>query len=200
MHTPFAPPMPRLIRRRTGSYRLVLLVAVIACLAVVAAGCGGTTGSGVAHLGTSTAATNTGTAAVSGSPSPEAYAKCMRAHGVPTFPDPNSKGQVHSDIASLDSPQFRNAQHVCRSLLPSGQALNTQRGALTPEQQAQFLKYARCMRTHGVPNFPDPTSNGLSLSDIDPNSPRFQAAQKVCRSLLPNRGHGNFQSAGGHTP
>jgi hypothetical protein len=200
MHTPYAPPVPRFIRRRAGSHRLVLPVAMIACLAMAAAGCGGgSEASSVAHLGTSTAPTNTG-AAVSGSPSPEAYAKCMRAHGVPTFPDPNSKGTVHSDIASLDSPRFRDAQHVCRSLLPSGQALNTQRGSLTPEQQAQFLKYARCMRTHGVPSFPDPTSSGLSLSDIDPNSPRFQAAQKACRSLLPNRGHVNFQSAGGHTP
>jgi hypothetical protein len=53
------------------------------------------------------------------------------------------------------------------------------------------------MRAHGLPSFPDPTRSGLTLSGIDPNSPRFQAAQKVCRSLLPNRGKGNFKSVGG---
>jgi hypothetical protein len=201
MHTPYAPPVPRFIRRRAGRYRRVLLVALIACLAVVAAGCGGTTGSGVAHLETSTAPTNTGTAAVSGSRSPVAYARCMRSHGVPTFPDPNSKGQVSSSsIPNLNSPQYRKAQEVCRALLPqgyTGQGGSPTGGSLTPQQQAQFLQYARCMRTHGLPNFPDPTSSGLTLSDIDPNSPRFQVAQKVCHSSLPNRGKGKFQSVGG---
>jgi hypothetical protein len=126
----------------------------------------------------------------------------MRSHGVPTFPDPNSKGQLSSSsIANLNSPQYRKAQDVCRSLLPQGYTMRGapagQGGFLTPQQQTQFLEYARCMRAHGVSNFADPTRSGLSLSGVDPNSPRFQAAQKVCRSLLPNRGRGNFQSAGG---
>jgi hypothetical protein len=201
VHTPFAPQVPRFIRRRAGRYRVVLLVAMIACLGMFAAGCGGTTGSGVAHLETSTAATNTETAAVSGSRSPVAYARCMRSHGVPTFPDPDSQGHLSSSsIPNLNSPQYRKAQEACRSLLPqgyTGQGGSPTGGSLTPQQQAQFLKYARCMRAHGLPNFPDPTSSGLTLSGIDPNAPRFQAAQKVCRSLLPNRGKGNFQSVGG---
>jgi hypothetical protein len=60
--------------------------------------------------------------------------------------------------------------------------------------QAQLLKYARCMRAHGLSNFPDPTSSGLSLSGVDPNSRQFQAALKVCCSLLPDRGQGSVQS------
>ena len=53
------------------------------------------------------------------------------------------------------------------------------------------LAYSACMRSHGVPNFPDPTSNGggqvqiQAGSGIDPNSPAFQAAQRSCQSLLP---------------
>jgi hypothetical protein len=125
----------------------------------------------------------------------------MRSHGVPTFPDPNSTGQVSpSSIANLNSSQYRKAQQVCRSLLPQGYTMRGapagQGGSLTPQQQAQFLKYARCMRAHGMSNFPDPTSKGLSLSGIDPNSPRFQRSQQVCRSLRPNRGKGNFQNTG----
>jgi hypothetical protein len=129
----------------------------------------------------------------------------MRSHGVPTFPDPNSQGHVSSSNLNLNSPQFRKAQEVCRSLLPEGYAGrggSPTGGSLTPQQQAQFLEYARCMRGHGLPTFPDPTRSGLTLSGIDPNSPRFQAAQNVCRSLLPNRGKGNFRSAsaGGRKP
>jgi hypothetical protein len=36
----------------------------------------------------------------------------------------------------------------------------------------------------------------LSLSGVDPNSPQFRAAQKACRSQLPNRGQGKVQTTG----
>lgn len=53
-------------------------------------------------------------------------------------------------------------------------------------------KFSQCMRSHGVPNFPDPSSNGaLSIgpsSGIDPSSPKFQHAQQTCQRLLPNGG------------
>jgi len=46
------------------------------------------------------------------------------------------------------------------------------------------------MRRHGVPNFPDPDSNGRlvfsSGEGINPNSPQFRAAQRACQSLLPH--------------
>jgi len=132
---------------------------------------------------------------------PQRRRQVHASHGVPRFPDPDSKGHVSSSsIPNLNSPQYRKAQEECRSLLPqgyTGQGGSPTGGSLTPQQQAQFLKYARCMRAHGLSKFPDPTSSGLTLSGVDPNSPRFQAAQKVCRSLLLNRGKGNFQSVGG---
>jgi hypothetical protein len=66
----------------------------------------------------------------------------------------------------------------------------------TRRTMADALKYAGCMRSHGLTDFPDPTvgSNGLpsfSLndspgSDLDPNSPPYQAAQKACKKDLPN--------------
>ncbi|HTX46623.1 MAG TPA: hypothetical protein VMD48_10105 [Solirubrobacteraceae bacterium] len=56
------------------------------------------------------------------------------------------------------------------------------------------IKYSDCMRSHGVPNFPDPSSGGgiqiSSSSGINPASPAFQAAQKSCGSLLPGGGPG----------
>jgi hypothetical protein len=189
VETPTSLPESRLTRRRARGYRALPLAATLSCLALAPAGCGG---------GSGTAPASAGGAAGSGAPGVEAYAKCMRSHGVPTFPDPNSKGQVSpSSIVNLNSPQYRKAQEVCRSLAPRGGQTVGGSGSLTPQQQAQFLRFARCMRAHGVSKFPDPTSSGMSLSGVDPSSPQFQSAQTVCRSVLPNRGRGNFQSTGG---
>jgi hypothetical protein len=58
--------------------------------------------------------------------------------------------------------------------------------AISPQHQAQLLAFARCMRSHGVPSFADPTARGLTLpAGIDANSPSFQAAFQACRRLLP---------------
>ena len=49
------------------------------------------------------------------------------------------------------------------------------------------LAFARCMRAHGVPKFPDPGSPIGPGSGFDPGSPNFQAAVKgPCRSLAPH--------------
>ena len=68
---------------------------------------------------------------------------------------------------------------------------NTGMPALTPAQRADQLAYSQCMQSHGVPNFPDPDSQGRIAitggpnSGIDPNSPAFQNAQKDCSSKQP---------------
>jgi hypothetical protein len=56
--------------------------------------------------------------------------------------------------------------------------------AQNAENLALMLRLAKCMRAHGVPNFPDPTSKGLTFSPssgINPNSPAFLAGQKRCQ-------------------
>jgi hypothetical protein len=84
-----------------------------------------------------------------------------------------------------NDPQLQAAQRDCASLLPAGQQQQTT-GQFTPQQVAQLLKYARCMRSHGILNFPDPTSKGLGgLNGIDMNSPQFQSASRVCQPLMP---------------
>src|SRR6266568_2125133 len=50
-------------------------------------------------------------------------------------------------------------------------------------------KFSACMRTHGVKDFPDPSSGGIRLhassgSDLDPNNPTFQKAQQACRRYM----------------
>jgi hypothetical protein len=63
-------------------------------------------------------------------------------------------------------------------------------GSDPQSQQAALVKYASCMRSHGVTNFPDPSGSGfLNLpSGVDPNSPQFQSANQACQNLLPKGG------------
>jgi hypothetical protein len=117
------------------------------------------------------------------------YAQCMRSHGEPSWPDPNSQGSFVFGNASTpfdpSSPQYQSANKACQKLLPNG------RMGFTPAELQQAmskaLKFSACMRSHGIANFPDPVArNGaviISGSGIDPNSPQLQSARQACRSL-----------------
>jgi hypothetical protein len=119
----------------------------------------------------------------------------MRAHGIADFPDPASNGQINVDFAhggkdgtpassGIDrmSPQYISADRTCRPLLPGGVPTPAQ----AQEALARGLKFAQCMRSHGVPSYPDPTSaNVVHLLGVDPSSPRFLRAQKECEVLVP---------------
>jgi len=117
----------------------------------------------------------------------------MRSHGEPAWPDPTSQGNFITSGIDLASSQYQSANNACKSLLPSGF------GQLSAAQRQRAiaidLKLAKCMRGHGIPNFPDPTQNGSGVSitfppgtGIDPNSPQVRAAQKACRAFQPRIG------------
>lgn len=60
---------------------------------------------------------------------------------------------------------------------------------VTAGNPSRDLEFSRCMRAHGVSNFPDPTANGLQLGPgIDTKSPAFKSAQQACNQILPNNG------------
>jgi hypothetical protein len=86
-----------------------------------------------------------------------------------------------------------------QSLGSSGAGLSTGRGGGNGLHVALRgnLKFSRCMRSHGVANFPDPNGQGQigidSASGIDPGSPTFQSAMQACRKNLPNGGQPNPQ-------
>jgi hypothetical protein len=122
------------------------------------------------------------------------FATCIRAHGVPGFPDPNAQGvfSMSGSAASIpQSAQFQRASKTCRSLLHLHVAPPSP--AAQAKGLAQLLKYSQCMRSHGITNFPDPTTAGGGVSlrvhagpgGVDPSSPIFQHAQKACASLQP---------------
>jgi hypothetical protein len=166
--------------------RLGVFAAVLAGAALLAAACGG--GSHPA-----------GTSATSGqltAPKLNAFAQCMRSHGVADFyfspANPGSPFVMFGYAVPLStdpgSPQFQAGQQACGHVLglPSGPP-----PAVTAAQLRGMLRAAECMRLHGYPGYPDPSEqNGVitvpqAPSSIDMNSPQYQAAFKKCRPLPP---------------
>ncbi|MCU1490765.1 MAG: hypothetical protein JWM85_2170 [Acidimicrobiaceae bacterium] len=174
------------------------MLLALAGLVLLAAGCGsGGASPGVASLGSSTTTTNASVAAAGGSGAANyadavAYAQCIRSHGVPTFPDPDSQGNFRfgpqQHLPARGSPTFVSADKSCQHLLPNnGQPTAAQ----LAQDLARALRYARCMRAHGIAKFADPVERGggvtLSLggTGLKPNSPVMVRAQQACRGLAP---------------
>jgi hypothetical protein len=108
----------------------------------------------------------------------------MRSHDIKNFPDPVNGGFSFSGVGpdSVDpsSPAFKAAKAACIHLVP-GEA---QRLAVTAQDLAAGDKLAACMRSHGFPGFPDPTSqNAFDLpTSINTNLPSYQSAFNACQS------------------
>ena len=131
------------------------------------------------------------------------FAACMRSHGVQNFPDPptgsggglqiaqsqsNNSGPVTKvNGVAVSSPAFQSAMEICNKDLPHGHPSAAQ----TEQAKQQALAFSRCMRAHGVTDFPDPQFVGgpdgntgvrikLTGAGLNPQSPAFQKAQGEC--------------------
>jgi hypothetical protein len=173
-----------MIRRRPGGGRghrsACGAVAIAVLCAGLLAGCGGG-----AHA-------SSPSKVISGA---LAYANCMRSHGAPDFPDPNSRGDFQLRPVRVEnghttpvedlipsSPAFQAAQRACGSFGSAGRQV-------TPAQEKQAfgteLTAAACMRANGVPGYPDPKFIDGSIDlefngKFNPNSPAFERAAKRC--------------------
>ncbi|HTX13230.1 MAG TPA: hypothetical protein VME22_31730 [Solirubrobacteraceae bacterium] len=170
------------------------------------AGCGGgSAGSGGTHVGSATltlSATNSartpaGASKPKADPSLLAFAECMRAHGVPDYPDPRPLGQLPTTrttqpapsggfTANPNSPAYETASTDCRSLADASPVTQAAQGQMIAGQ----LKFAVCMRAHGVPSYPDPSATGEigddgAISGVDPSSPAVQSAERECLEFVP---------------
>ncbi len=194
--------------------RRAAAVVLVGALALLLAGCGSSSPS-VARLGgnhgkPSSSIQSPGSSAVNGGGAPSgagspggpggtytkmigvstasevALAACVRKHGVPSFPDPNAQGVWSNGDGVWQTPQFRKAELTCARLLDIRNALPPS-AAEQAAQAVQLVKYSECMRSHGVPNFPDPSGDNLSVSvsQIDPNSPIVKRASNRCSHLAP---------------
>jgi hypothetical protein len=176
-----------MMRRR----RPVLLSSLVAVAAVslLAAGCGGGRSPGVASVAASTTDATTTTTTQNGL---VAFSACMRSNGMPNFPDPqhfaggNVKLTIHQFSGS--SPHFRAAFGACNHLLPTNGGSGADTAQQTRTQLANELSFARCMRSHGVTRFPDPTAQGglsvemVQAQGIDVHS---QVVLHVVQACLP---------------
>ena len=177
---PKGPTMTNLTRRDRGRGQVVLAcgASVAALLASALAGC--------------SAAGGTSSASATSSSTPDdatmAIVNCYRAHGDPSFPDPvydPGDGRWHFAISPGSAPA--STQQACQHLFPSSDAS-------PPVPQAQFqqlVRYAECIRQHGVPNWPDPDPDGSFPlpSSIHQKDAANRAAGAACQRYLPSSGH-----------
>jgi hypothetical protein len=136
-------------------------------------------------------------------------AKCFRAHGV-NVPDPNSSGAEGGAFRALrnySTSQLNGAAQACRQYFAQAfPRLNLSPAELQQRRQ-QLVKFAECMRSHGV-DIPDPSTTAApfgfgfrrSFGNIDRNSPAFQSALKACASLRPQFGRGGGPGGPGGPP
>jgi hypothetical protein len=135
---------------------------------------------------------------------------CMRSNGVPNLPDPGSSGQVpkaDSQVLGVSSSQLQAARTACQHLYPDdggslGASLRQcEETGNCPQAMVQLVitameNFSRCMRSHGVPNWPDPTVDsegrpGFNLVPIDGtdwNAPDIQNKIYGCKLLMPPGG------------
>jgi hypothetical protein len=167
--------------------RPVAALALVALLGSIGAGCGSsaTSATGAANSTAGRSGTGAGKSAT-GEDKTVKFAACMRASGVPHFPDANAKGEFVFGI-DVSPVVWQRAVNACKALQPPG-TLSAKR---TPKQQTASLRFAQCMREDGVKDFPDPangeplintyripssaTSGGMSI---------LNAAIQKCRSVL----------------
>jgi hypothetical protein len=156
----------------------------LALVALISAGCGSNAPSETGTAG-STGSTG-GSTKLTARDEAVKFAECIRAHGVSDFPDPDAKNQFAYGV-SVSPAVWKQATTACKDLQPPG-TLSSKR---TPKQQSASLRFAQCVRDHGVKDFPDPV-NGEPMIDTykipSSNKPGgmtiLNAATQKCRKVL----------------
>jgi hypothetical protein len=164
-------------------HRHQLLVTATATAALLA-GCGASNSPG------SSASSNSAFHA----PSPQSqqavlkFTTCVRSHGVPNIPDPGTPGWKNA--LGSEAPAVLAAERTCGRLVPGAMpSSQSQTQPHSPAQTAAMLAFAHCLRSHGFPNFPDPTSSGqvthemVAAAGIDLQQPAVLQAGDACVSV-----------------
>lgn len=173
----------RSLRIRRSITRTSTAFVALLSLSLALTACGSPQGDGVANLGSTTTHTGsppTGSSgpsnqgAATSAPKALAFAICMRSHGVTKYPDPGSADDAPSGLPKVSarelgvsSPTFTTATSDCVHLLPSG-VQPTQSTSL--HTLNRLLRFADCMRSHGVSNWPDPIPVS---SEAPPGAPPY---------------------------
>lgn len=134
------------------------------------------------------------------------FAACVRAHGIPDYPDPSAasgggsvspppgKVAVEGHILTESSQAVGSAEVKCQKYSPDTQFGLQYSSAQMAHVRAGMLAMSKCMRAHGI-NYPDvtvatgPGGHGFELGypkgvRLDYKSPAFNSANKTCSRLL----------------
>jgi hypothetical protein len=155
-------------------------LAAAAAASLLLAGCGGSRSPGTSGVAR---------------PSPRvtaalALARCLRSHGLPGWPDPDSTGGFDKaklrQLGVSGSRVRRLEDGPCNIEIPSAGGSQP----ITAADRADYLRAAACMRSHGFPGFPDPTFENNTVATnvpagIDQDSARFKQAATTCTKLIP---------------
>ena len=158
------------------------LAAAIVSLALLAAGCGASSPNN----------SNTGSPA-SFTAAAFRYSSCMRDHGLSSFPDPTMTDHDGQQVAYLTatipvdpSPAFKSAQNACRGILPPPINASPTQLAQQQARKEHVLAFAKCLRNHGIADFPDPNSQAqltlemVNAAGVDLHAPTVLTAAKTC--------------------
>ena len=179
---------------------MATIIATVALVQLTAA-CG-TSGQAAAGSGSTPGAGQSAS-----SPSAVAYSNCMRSNGVPGYPDPGGSGQLPKGNAQhfgVSSSQLQAAERTCQHLLPTAESFQQQiqqceMAEVCPQDVVRqaltvMREYAGCMRSHGVPNWPDPAidsegrpffdASRAGLSQQYTHSPQFESKDAECERLV----------------
>jgi hypothetical protein len=183
---------------RLAGRRVAFAVAMLAPIALLVTACtSGSSGASVARL--SAVATNASTSSNSPAASAQdtgmlALARCMRANGLPKWPDPTTGGVF--DKSKLQATGYSPAQvravedGPCKSTLPTAAPSAPATQTITTQEQQDYVNAVACMRSHGFTNFTDPTFSDGHVSlvpppGLDTNSTAFTQAEHTCQQLIP---------------
>ncbi len=115
--------------------------------------------------------------------------RCARANGMPNLPDPqiDANGQPHFPENTPEPPQ--SVRRACQSIFDRLPVQPGDRGANTAAVPA-LVRFAKCIREHGFPAFPDPQADGSFRASelpqgVKPGNPPFDAALRACRQVNP---------------
>jgi hypothetical protein len=201
--TDHVPGLPSRSARLVGWYRRAAAAMVGICTLAVLGACSGSpssAGSGALPTGGGPANSSTSNAGGSANAPLVAFSRCVRSHDVPNFPDPQA-GASNVKFPSaqqlrVSSSQLSTAENACQRLLPAG--VDDQfPPSEVPLLLRGMLPFSSCMRSHGVPNFPDPavdsegrpifplSTHGISLNYS--HSQQFGTAIDKCQNLAPRQ-------------
>lgn len=205
---------------RWFSLRKFASIAVLLVVSLLVASCGGGSSStpSVASVTSTTSASSAGSSA----PSTQnqamiAAGKCLRQHGLTNFSgliiatSGPAKGKVilaKGSLKNYSGSVVRQALQACQAALAKAGLQGGVNSGPSPQQMQYLLAFAQCVRSHGISNFPDPTSQGqFTLTDTGINkyalTPAQLAAAKACLPVahgtisIPPQGSSSSSGNGG---